>query len=360
MNAAVAGQRHAPVRQDWLDLTVEPIVDPTLPIVDSHHHLWDKPGERYALEEISADTGSGHNIVATVFVEGAFGYWQHGPDALRTLGETEFATAIAECAAAGSIARIAHGIVAKVDLALGAGSGDVLDRHADLAAGRLRGVRFATAWHADPAARGSTRLAPPGQLYDPAVRAGLEELCRRDLVFDAWMYHTQLGDLVDLVHDMPDLQVVLNHVGGPLGIGPYAGRADEVQADWQHWIKRLASFPNVACKLGGLGMPMSGFRFHERPHPPGSVELAQAWGPVLWACIEAFGPDRCMFESNFPVDKGMVSYPVLWNALKLVTRELSPAERNRLFFDTANCIYRLNLQTGTNFARTGAVDASQD
>ena len=346
MNAA-SKPRHIPIREAWLRLSAaEEIIDPDLPIIDAHHHLWDKPGNRYLLNEMRADIAGGHNIVATVFAEGKEGYRRDGDPALRSLGETEMVATIAdECERTPTAPKIAAGIVGFVDLMLGDAAGAVLDRHVEAGRGRFRGVRYTSAWHADPEARGSVIVQPAGLLYEPAVRLGLRELVRRGLVFDAWMYHTQLNDLVDLAHAMPDLSIVLNHQGGPIGIGPYAGRRDEVCADWRHAIRRLAGFSNVCVKLGGFGMLMSGFDFHERPRPPSSDELAGAWGPYMRECVETFSPERCMFESNFPVDKGMGSYPVVWNAFKKIAADCSEEERNALFFGTANRIYRLGLES---------------
>jgi len=265
----------------------------------------DKPGSRYLCDEMLDDIGAGHSVVATVFAEGKTAYRPDGEPHLRSLGETEMAAAIAvdsERLSGGNI-RIAAGIVGFVDLMLGDAAGPVLDRHIEAAGGRFRGVRSTSAWHADPEARGSIVSPPPGLLYEPAHRRGIQELTKRNLVFDAWMYHTQLGELADLAHAMPDTAIVLNHQGGPIGIGPYAGRRQEVFADWRYFMRKLAGYGNIKVKLGGLGMLMAGFDFQDRGVPPASDELAQAWGPYMNSCIELFGSGRCMFESNFPVDK---------------------------------------------------------
>ena len=338
--------RHIPIREDWLGLRSEVPLDAGRPIIDAHHHLWDKPDNRYMLREMTHDISTGHNIVATVFVEGRASYRSDGEPNLRSLGETEMATASAVKSKAQSEGKlqVAAGIVGFVDLMLGEAVGPLLDRHIEAAEGRFRGVRNTTAWHADPNARGSILCPPPGLLYEPSFRRGLEELTRRGLVFDAWMYHTQLAELVDLAHAMPDTPIVLNHQGGPIGIGPYAGRKEEVFADWRHFIKRLSRCENVLVKLGGLGMLMAGFDFQDRSMPPTCSELAQSWGPYLVDCIDAFGPTRCMFESNFPVDKGTTSYLVLWNAFKKVAAGCSEDEKHALFFETANRTYRLGIQ----------------
>lgn len=338
--------KHIPVREEWLSQRHEAVIDPDLPIIDAHHHLWDKPGSRYLLADIQDDISSGHNVVATVFAEGKEGYRTDGPPELRSLGETEMVAAIAEeSALVPGGPRVAAGIIGFVDMMLGEAAGPVLDAHVEAGQGRFCGIRYTTAWHGDPHARGSVTSQPAGLLYEPAVRLGLREVSRRGLVFDAWMYHTQLNDLVDLAHAMPDLEIVLNHQGGPIGMGPYAGRRDEVFGDWRHWMRRLAGFANIRVKLGGFGMRMSGFDFDERPLPPSSDDLAAAWGPYMRECMETFSPRRCMFESNFPVDKGSVSYPVLWNAFKKIAGDCSPDERLDLFFRTANTTYGLELES---------------
>lgn len=335
--------RHLPIRSDWLALHDEAVIDPTQPIIDAHHHLWDKPGNRYLPDDMRADIAGGHNIVATIFAEGKTGHHEHGPVEFRPIGETEMVASWTEDSLARP-PRIAAGIVGFVDLMHGEQAREVLDRHIEAGRGRFRGVRFASTWHADPEARGSVLNHPAGILYEPAVRLGLAELERRGLVFDAWMYHTQLADLVDLAHDMPGLTIVINHLGGPLCIGPYANRREDVFEYWRFMMGRLACFPNVHVKLGGFGMLMSGFDFHERPRPPSSEALAAAWGTYMRPCIDLFSPARCMFESNFPVDKGVSSYKVIWNAFKKIAQTYSSAERHALFFGTANTVYNLGLQ----------------
>lgn len=342
----MAGDPHAVVREDWLDLTREDALDPDLPIVDAHHHLWHKPGNPYGASQILGDAAAGHRIVATICVEGGTAMRTAGPEALRPVGETEMVAAEAKIADDRGGASVARGIVAYADLSLGADVGPVLDAHAEAAGGRFRGIRHATPWHADPSARGSSRLAQPGLLYEPAMREGLAELRARGLVYDAWCYHTQLGDVVDLARAMPDLDIVLNHLGGPLGIGPYAGRRDEVFADWSHWMRRLAACPNVSVKLGGLCMGLTGFGYVDRPKPPSSEDLASDWAPYIETAIELFGTSRAMFESNFPVDKGATSYVVLWNAFKRLAAGASGEERAALFRDTADRVYALGLATG--------------
>lgn len=334
---------HPGVRPDWLALTREEVLEPTQPIIDAHHHLWDKPGDHYMVDEVLADFNEGHRIVASVFVEGETAQYPHGPEELRPVGETEMATSAAKEAKRRGDVAVAAAIVARADLTLGSAVAPVLDAHAVAGEGLFRGIRHSTPWHADPLAHGSSRLTAAGLLFDPTFRQGLAELQQRDLVFDAWMYHSQLGDLVELAHAMPDLKIVMNHAGGPLGIGPYKDRRDEVFVDWRHWIHRLAAFPNVSMKLGGLAMRMCGYEFPKLDRPPGSAQLAKIWRRYIETSIEEFGPSRCMFESNFPVDKGSVSYTILWNAFKRLGARYSVSERHSLFFATANRAYLMKL-----------------
>jgi len=350
-----ARPKHIPVREDWLALRTEEAIEPERPIVDAHHHLWDKPGGRYLLDEMLADIGNGHNVVATVFVEGKRHWRTDVPEAMRPVGETEMVADIAEDAMMReAAAHVGAAIVGYADLRLGEAVGPVLDAHVEAGRGRFRGIRDTSAWHADPEARGSVIVQPAGMLYDPGMRAGLEQLARRKLVFDAWMYHTQLIDVIDLAHDLPQLAIVLNHVGGPIGNGPYAGRSGEVAQDWRHFMVRLSRFDNVVVKLGGFGMPMTGFDFHERPLPPTSQDLSTAWGKTMGAAIDIFGAERCMFESNFPVDKGTASYPVLWNAFKKIASRRTETEKDALFFGTARRIYGLTCvdRRGESSSRT--------
>lgn len=325
----------------WLERTREAILEPDLPLCDPHHHLWVYPSSRYLLDEFLHDVDSGHRIAATVYVECLQFYRTDGPEPLRPVGETEFVERVAAAHArtTGS-RRIAAGIVGFADLTLGTGVLPVLE--AQLAASdRFRGIRYATAWDASPEVRKAHTNPPPGLLGDPAFRAGLACLPRFGLSFDAWLYHTQFGELTDLARVFPELPIVLNHMGGPLGIGPYAGRREQVFAEWRRGLEDLARCPNVSVKLGGRTLTMSGFGWHKRDAPPGSAELAEAMGPYYRACIDLFGPARCMFESDFPVDRASCSYAVLWNAFKRLSREYSAADRSALLCDTAVRVYRL-------------------
>jgi predicted TIM-barrel fold metal-dependent hydrolase len=321
---------------------MEDVIEPGLPICDPHHHLWDYPGRRYLLDELLADTGSGHRVTATVFVECRSMYRAGGAETLRPVGETEFVNGIAAMSASGAYGatRVAAGIVGFADLTLGERVGEVLDAHL-AASGRFRGIRHAAGWDASPEIRNSHTNPPPGLLGDARFRRGFAELAPRGLTFDAWLYHPQLEELTALAKAFPDTTIVLDHFGGPLGIGPYAGRRAEIFGWWRAAIRGVADCPNVVAKLGGLVMPLNGFGFHKRDTPPTSVELAEATGDWYRHAIDCFGVERCMFESNFPVDRVSVSYRTLWNSFKRLATGFSAAEKSALFHDTAARVYRL-------------------
>ncbi|MEE2777474.1 MAG: amidohydrolase family protein [Acidobacteriota bacterium] len=319
----------------------EPALEPELEICDPHHHLWDRPGATYMLDELLDDLGQGHNVVSTVFVECMSGYLQDGPEPLRPVGETPFVDAVAVAAAAREGApAVAAGIISFADLTLGAAVGEVLDAHI-AASPRFRGIRHAAGWDGSADIRNS-HTRPPQHLYlDPTFREGFAQLAARDLVFDAWLYHPQILEVAELAEAFADTTIVLDHFGGPLGIGPYTGLGDEVYAVWRRDIEELARRSNIVVKLGGLAMPLNGFDWHHAPEPPTSEELADAQRPYHEACIELFGTDRCMFESNFPVDRVSCSYSVLYNAFKRIAAGSSADEKAALFRTTAETAYRL-------------------
>jgi L-fuconolactonase len=335
---------YLPVRQDWLDRRREPALEPELPIVDPHHHLWDRPGWRYLLDELLADLATGHNVTATVFVQCRAMHRARGKEALRPVGETEFVNGIAAMAASGTYgtARICAGIVGHADLRLGAAVAEVLEAHIRAGGGRFRGIRHIVAWDADASLLNPSNPAPPGLFADARFRAGFARLAPLGLSFDAWLYHPQLDELTDLARAFPETPVVLNHVGGVLRSGAYAGKQEEAFARWSTSIRTLAGCSNVNVKLGGLGMRINGFGFEREPDPPSSQVLAETWRPYMETCIEAFGANRCMFESNFPVDKGSYGYGEGWNAFKRLARGASAEEKRALFRDTATRFYRLD------------------
>ena len=324
----------------WLALTEEDPIEPDMPILDPHHHFWERPGDTYLLEQLLADTGSGHRINQTVFVECGSMYRPDGPPEMRPVGEVEFVANIAAAnAASDGATAVAAGIVGRADLMLGDAVTPVLEALAEAANGRLRGIRCTAAWDASPEIT-TARANSPGMLADPNFRRGLACLDRMGLAFDCIVYHPQLPEVAEMARAFPDLTIILNHVGRPLGIGPYANRREEITPQWQQGIDAVAQCPNIVVKVGGLGNPISGFDWHRRPFPPGSREIAAA-APYYLYCIEKFGADRCMFESNFPVDKQSYSYTVCWNAFKRLTREFSAAEQADLFHNTAARAYRL-------------------
>ena len=328
----------------------EEVLEPELPICDPHHHLWDRNGERYLLHELLADTGQAdgqgrrHDVRSTVYVECASMYRADGPEALRPVGETEFVNGMAAMSASGGYGgtRVAAGIVSFADLCLGAAVREVLDAHLGAARQRFRGIRHAAGWHASESIRNSHSNPSEHLLLDRRFREGFAQLAPLGLSFDAWLFHAQIPELTDLARAFPDTPIVLDHFGGPLGIGPYAGLADTVFADWKRGFDELARCPNVVAKLGGINMPVNGFDWHKREPRPSSQQLADATARYYLHTIDRFGPERCMFESNFPVDKVSCSYLVLWNSFKRLAAGFSPSEKAALFHDTAKRVYRLD------------------
>jgi predicted TIM-barrel fold metal-dependent hydrolase len=330
---------------EWLAQINEEILEPDLPIVDPHHHLWDMRGKRYLLEDLLSDLNSGHNIVATVFLECAAMYRKDGPEHMKPIGETEFVNGIAAMSASGRYGKtkICAGIVGFADLTMGAAVEDVLAAQVAAGNGRFRGTRYGAGFDPSPQINNS-HTNPPEHVYlDKTFREGFAKLAVFDLSFEAWLYHTQIADVASLADAFPDQRIVLNHFAGPMGIGPYTGKRAEILPKWQADMRELAKRQNVHAKLGGLGMVLNGYKFEDRPKPPGSEELANTWRPYFETCIEAFGPDRCMFESNFPVDKVTSSYAVYWNLFKRIASGASATEKKAMFLDTAARFYKLDL-----------------
>ncbi|MBS0242562.1 MAG: amidohydrolase family protein [Proteobacteria bacterium] len=335
----------AGISPTWLAKTVEPILEPELAIIDPHHHLWDFPEHRYLLPDILADTGSGHNVCQTVFLECMACYRAAGPEAEKPIGEVEFVTGQAAMSASGQYGatRVATGIVGFADLRLGAAVEDVLVKQVTAGGGRFKGIRFVASFDDKEPQIHNGHTNPTATIYrdDRRFQEGFAVLGKLGLTFDAWLYHTGLPTLISLARSFPEQPIVLDHCGGPLGLGYWASRRDEVFADWRRDIVELARCENVTIKLGGLGMRVNGFDFHSRERPPTSEDLATAWRPYIETCIEAFGAKRAMFESNFPVDKLSGSYAVYWNAFKRLAAGASADEKAQLFRETARAFYSL-------------------
>jgi L-fuconolactonase len=348
--------------------TVEPleeILEPQLLIVDPHHHLWEWPAAllatlpppqhpfekvfrrstRYLLDEFLADVRTGHNVRATVFVQCGAMYRADAPVAFRPVGETEFVNGVAAMSASGVYGetRVAAGIVGHVDLTLGAVVSEVLESHLRVAGDRFRGIRHSASYDADPRVLGPLSRTPAGLYESAAFQEGYTQLGKFNLSFDAWLLEPQLPALIALVRRFPQVPVVLDHVGTPLGNATYEGKREERFPLWRESIQKLAQLPNVCVKLGGLAMPFCNFPSFMRSPAASSAQLASEWRPYIETCIDAFGVNRCMFESNFPVDRGSCTYPVLWNAFKLIARDYSAAEKSALFSETAARFYRLKL-----------------
>jgi len=350
---------------------VEDILEPELAIVDPHHHLWDRRAAlaaskedaaarhgflrvvdmraRYLLDELLADTGSGHKVVATVFVECRSMWRAEGAHELRPVGETEFVNGVAAMCASGTYGHTlaCAGIVGHADLRLPPATLDtVLEAHIAAGGGRFRGIRHSGSHHDDPAVLGPLHGRVAAGLYaTPEFRAGFARLAAHGLSFDAWVLEPQLPEVVELARAFPDTTIVLDHVGTPLGIGSHQGRREERFEAWRKNMRALAECPNVNVKLGGLAMVFCGFpSFLSDPAAP-SEQLAREWRPYIDECIEAFGAERCMFESNFPVDFGSCSYATLWNAFKRIAADRSADQKQRLFSGTAARVYRLELSS---------------
>ena len=319
------------------------VIEPELPIIDAHHHLGYRYGRRYLVEEFAADiAASGHNILATVYIECSAMYRQDGPEALRPVGEAEFVAGQAATSASGDFgpARICAAFVGAADFMLGDRIDTVLDALTVSGGGRLRGIRGSMVWDADPKVNTGTRpFAPKGLMLDPVFRAGFARLAARGLVYDGWQYYTQMAELLSLAEAFPQASVVINHCGGPIGIGSY-----DREAEFPTWRARMAEAaqrPNMLMKLGGLSGRRCGFGFDTRQTPPTAAELSDLWRPYIETCIELFGPSRCMFESNVPPDFHAGDYRTLWNSFKLIAAGCSAAEKTALFSDTARRVYRM-------------------
>ncbi len=325
--------------------TLEPALEPDLPICDPHHHFWTHRG-RYLVEEYLRDLDCGHRVVSTVFVTAHAMVRGGGPVELLPVGETEFVEALASAARPAGSPDLARGIVAYADLTLADAVRPVLEAHRAASPRRFCGIRHTVTWDPDPAIRNPAPYPRPGVLLEPAFRQGATCLAAMDLVFDAFLFHHQLSDLVEFAHALPQLTIVLDHIGTPLGTHGYATRRAAVLDEWKRDIERLARCPNVNVKLGGFGMQRFGLGWDKRDGPIRSGDVAAVIAPYVDFCVDRFGAQRCMFESNYPVDKEGLGYGVLWNAFKLVSARRSADDRNALFHDTAMRVYRLQVRAG--------------
>jgi L-fuconolactonase len=333
----------------------EPIVEPDIPIIDAHHHLFDRlplphiPALRYMFDEYLADVTAGHRIVASVYVETQAFARQDGPEMVRPLSEIEFANGVGAIAASGRYGdcRICAGIVGYADLRFGDAIGDYLDRALEFAPERFRGIRQVTLDDPSPAPfRYVAHRPPQGIMQSAGFRPGFRQLAKRGLTFDAAVFHQHLPEVAELADAFPDTTIVLNHMGQAMGMEmDERGRA-EVFQKWRELLRNLARRSNVMCKIGGLGLPFWGFGFEERADPIGYMELATTWKPYVETAIEAFGADRCMMESDYPPDSRSCGFVPLWNALKYIVRTASPEEKAALFHGTAARVYRIDLPRG--------------
>ena len=332
-----------PGTDEWLAQVVEAPVDANRPIVDPHHHLWPPDGPLpYGIDELVADTSSGHNVVQTIFMECSAGYRPDGPEHLRPIGETEFVAASADALAqrypeAPAIAAI----VGHADLTHGA-LDEILDAHVEASGGRFRGIRDALARSIEPEAHMIPAEYAEGKWSDAAFQAGVARLGARDFTYDSWHFHYQNAEFAGLARAVPDTLMVLDHFGTPVGVGQFAGRHDDYFDQWKADISDIAANENTVAKIGGLAMPDNGFGFHEAAMPATSDDIVAAHGKWYEHMIECFTPQRCMFESNFPVDRFSMSYGVYWNAMQKIAASFSDAEQDAMFAGTARRVYRLS------------------
>ncbi len=324
----------------WLAMLQEDVLEPALPIIDPHHHLWLRSGYTYLMPELAADLASGHNIIATVYAECHSMYRKDGADGQRSLGETEFVRGQAAMSNSGEFgnARACDVMFGNVDLTLGGAVEPILEQHIEASGGRFRGVRLSSGWHADD--KIGNVAAQPQLLLDPRVNEAVAVVKRLGLSLDCWLYHPQIDEVAQLADAHPDLTIILNHVGSPILGGPYRGKTDDVFKQWKAAIIRLGKRDNVFVKLGALPIRMPSYE-GDRSLPPSSQEVAAAWQPWMETCIEAFGPSRSMYESNFPVQKRWCSYQVCWNAFKRISAGASAAEKTDLFAGSAARAYRM-------------------
>jgi L-fuconolactonase len=338
---------HLSVRQEWLNQLIEDPILPNIPIIDPHHHLWDVGFGRYYIEELLEDiNSSGHNIVSTVYIMSSSNtkiYSKDGLEEFKPLTEIEFATSEGKRAdlIPNNRVKVNASIVGSVDLTYGNKLQPVLEKAVNISEGRLKGIRMLLASHTDPRISSGAVKSDLGLMLHPNFIDGAKCVQDANLSLDFWIYHTQLNEMEKIARALPDLTIILNHIGGPIHIGEYEGKQAATHREWRSAMMRLSRIPNINVKLGGLGMAVNGAKFHNSKFPPNSVQLSDVWKPWIYETIDMFGFDRCMFESNFPVDKGSCSYGALWNAFKIIAKDMSDDEINKLFSKNAAKIYKI-------------------
>ena len=335
--------------EGWIDRVQEEIIDPDREIIDPHHHLWHGPPNppgvkdsyRYLLEDLWKDTSSGHNIKKTVFIDCGQEYYSDGPEQFKPVGETEFVVEIAGQARSDQSQAQIAGIIGHANMMLGSSVKEVLELHQEKGNGLFRGIRHAGGWDEDERVKNAHSHPTPHIYLEDKFQEGLQELSSLNMVFDTWHYHNQIKDLTELAKNLPDLVIIHDHFGGPLGIGPYKGKREEIFEQWKEDIHDLSQCKNVYSKLGGLAMPVNGWDWHKREKPATSDEIISEQGSYYLYTLDCFGSERCMFESNFPVDKQSVSYPVIWNAYKKLVKDIGDTDKDNLFNRTAEKVYKL-------------------
>ena len=338
---------HLPVRQEWLNQHIEDPISPNIPIIDPHHHLWDVGFGRYYIEELLEDiNSSGHNILSTVYIMSSSNtkiYSKDGLEEFKPLTEIEFATSEGKRAdlIPNNKVKVNASIVGSVDLTYGNKLQPVLEKAVNISEGRLKGIRMLLASHIDPRISSGAVKSDLGLMLHPNFIDGAKCIQNANLSLDFWIYHTQLNEMEKIARSLSDLTIILNHIGGPIHLGEYEGKQAATHREWRSAMMRLSRIPNINVKLGGLGMAVNGAKFHNNKFPPNSVQLSDVWKPWIYETIDMFGFDRCMFESNFPVDKGSCSYGALWNAFKILAKDMSDDEINKLFSKNAAKIYKI-------------------
>jgi L-fuconolactonase len=310
----------------------ESAIDPKQLIIDAHHHLYERPGLRYLADSYCADIADCPGFRASVYVQAHSAYRVEGPEELRPVGETEFARGVE------SNGRLCAGIVGFADLTLGDRLRPVLEAHIEAGAGRFRGIRHILCWDQDDALLNKAYPTTEDMIDRPEFKAGYAHLSRFDLTFDSWALFPQLSRVASLAKAFPNTPLIVNHCGGVVRINDYAKRGDVFEV-WRDGITALSQLPNVSIKLSGLGMALSGFDFEASPT---SAVLARAWQPWVMHCLESFGSNRCMWGSNFPVDRRNYTFNAGLNAFKRLLATASPDEKDDVFWRTAARTYRLD------------------